>query len=464
MGISSALFQNFYMDPAEVFDAGERICSSMAGVNGCLNEAEGVFSQISSLAASVPAQARCGALISTCENAISTIRNTDFSAYGIRVSQNMCKLADLSEHVAGATIKAMEDVRESLDRICKELNEEKRLLSIKSKRGEMMQREDLMEIYSRSPVNLNYNINKNSLEYQVIKYAQLQMNKDGLPVINSKVDAERYQKLVHLFKNGGSVDVTNYDGSTTTFYLCDTTFREALDRQMKLNDRPQVYPTLQSRETVDANRYQVYDAMLPFNHMSREEMYQFLDLSNSSNAKKSDIKRILDGQGVLDGMEDIFMKAAEDYNIDPRYLVGHSILETGNGESELANGVEVDGKIVYNMYGYGAYDSDPVKKGAEIAYSNDWFTKEEAILGGAEKISNGYINEGQSTLYEMRWDTQNCGNPPNIGDHQYATDIEWALKQVGEMDLVEVYNKIPREDVHYHVPVYPLEPEEMPQE
>lgn len=158
------------------------------------------------------------------------------------------------------------------------------------------------------------------------------------------------------------------------------------------------------------------------------------------------------------------MKAAEDYNIDPRYLVGHSILETGNGESELANGVEVDGKIVYNMYGYGAYDSDPVKKGAEIAYSNDWFTKEEAILGGAEKISNGYINEGQSTLYEMRWDTQNCGNPPNLGDHQYATDIEWTLKQVGEMDLVEVYNQIPREDVHYYVPVYALEPEDMQQD
>lgn len=464
MGISSALFQNFYMDPAEVFDAGERICSAMAGVNGCLNEAEGVFGQISSLTASVPAQARCGALISACENAISTIRNTDFSAYGSRVSQNMCKLADLSEHVAGATIKVMEDSREKLDKIRKnvaDLNSKtthKSFIALKK----VLTLEGLISFYSQSPVGNN--VNKYSLEYQAARYAGLQVSLSGAPVINSKEQSERYQKLVHLFMNGGEMVITNGDGSTTTFYLCDTTFREALDRQMKLNDRPQVYPTLQSRKTVDANRYQVYDAMLPFNHMSGEEMYQFLDLSNSSNVKKSDIKRMLDGRGVLDGMEDIFMKAAEDYNIDPRYLVGHSILETGNGESELANGVEVDGKIVYNMYGYGAYDSDPVKKGAEIAYSNDWFTKEEAILGGAEKISNGYINEGQSTLYEMRWDTQNCGNPPNLGDHQYATDIEWTLKQVGEMDLVEVYNQIPREDVHYYVPVYALEPEDMQQD
>ena len=36
MGIRSALFQNFYMDSSEVIDAGERIRSAMATVNGCM--------------------------------------------------------------------------------------------------------------------------------------------------------------------------------------------------------------------------------------------------------------------------------------------------------------------------------------------------------------------------------------------------------------------------------------------
>lgn len=455
MGISSALFQNFYMDPAEVFDAGERICSAMAGVNGCLNEAEGVFGQISSLTASVPAQARCGALISACENAISTIRNTDFSAYGSRVSQNMCKLADLSEHVAGATIKVMEDVREILDRICKEVNEEKRLLRIKSKRGEMMQREDLMEIYSRSPVNLNYNINKNSLEYQVIKYAQLQMNKDGLPVINSKVDAERYQKLVHLFKNGGSVDVTNYDGSTTTFYLCDTTFREAVDRQVKclrtLGDDDK-YKSLEDDELRELIRKKV----LPYDLMKDDDMYQFLDPDCKPDFDKERIHNLLSEKGELEGMEDAFWEAQEKSGLSYVRLMNLSFLETGHGKNvikETINGVEVK-----NVYGFGAFDANPHESGVNTAFKHNWITIELAIVGGAEAIQHEYIEKGQITMYEMRW------NPENPGEHQYATDISWVTEQTGMTAISALYNEMPREELHFRIPVYPLEPEEMPQE
>lgn len=94
MGIKSALFQNFYMDFNEVIEAGERIRSVMSAVDGCMEEADGLFCRISALAGNVPAKARCGVLLSACEQARAGIKKADFLAYGNRVSRNMFELAD----------------------------------------------------------------------------------------------------------------------------------------------------------------------------------------------------------------------------------------------------------------------------------------------------------------------------------------------------------------------------------
>ena len=74
------------------------------------------------------------------------------------------------------------------------------------------------------------------------------------------------------------------------------------------------------------------------------------------------------------------------------------------------------------MFGIGAVDHDAVKQGFTRAKEEGWDTVKKAIVGGAKFIANSYINQGQNTLYKMRW------NPENPGDHQYATDISWAEK------------------------------------
>jgi mannosyl-glycoprotein endo-beta-N-acetylglucosaminidase len=143
----------------------------------------------------------------------------------------------------------------------------------------------------------------------------------------------------------------------------------------------------------------------------------------------------------LDGKGDAFLQAGRDNNINEVYLLAHALLETGNGKSTLANGVwvsSVDGKAVtpkkvYNMYGIGAKDGDALRLGSEYAYKQGWDTPEKAIIGGAKWIADQYINNityKQNTLYKMRW------NPAVPGDHQYATDIGWALKQTSNMDIM----------------------------
>ncbi len=41
---------------------------------------------------------------------------------------------------------------------------------------------------------------------------------------------------------------------------------------------------------------------------------------------------------------DDFLKAAKDKHVNEVYLISHALLETGAVKSELANGVEIDGK------------------------------------------------------------------------------------------------------------------------
>jgi beta-N-acetylglucosaminidase len=202
-----------------------------------------------------------------------------------------------------------------------------------------------------------------------------------------------------------------------------------------------------------SNDYAVQVSSIP------NEMYQFLILSGSTGISSNELDKELNGKGILDGMGQVFWNAAKDNNINEIYLLSHALLETGNGASDLAKGVlvsVVDGKavtpmVVYNMFGIGARDEDPIRLGSEYAYKQGWFTPEAAIIGGTKWIAESYINNPsyrQDTLYKMRW------NPAFPGEHQYATDIGWAIKQTRNTDLMlEIYqrNNVP---LRFDIPIY----------
>ncbi len=160
---------------------------------------------------------------------------------------------------------------------------------------------------------------------------------------------------------------------------------------------------------------------------------QFLKLSQSASVLNSEVnERILVGKGILEGKADAFIEAGRAYGVNEIYLISHALLETGNGKSKLANGILYNGQMVYNMYGIGAVDSDPINMGAKRAYEEGWFTPEAAIIGGAQFISNDYIQAGQDTLYKMRWNPL-AASLTGKATHQYATDIGWASKQTTQM-------------------------------
>lgn len=216
----------------------------------------------------------------------------------------------------------------------------------------------------------------------------------------------------------------------------------------------------------------------PNNFINHEkQLFQFLDLSKPSGATEAVLNKALKGKGILEGQGKAFIDAGKKNNINDVYLISHAFLETGHGTSELATGVEVGKdkngkttmvtasnrknltniKIVYNMFGVGAFDDCALKCGSERAYDRDWTTPYKAIVGGAEFIGNDYIkgqnntNTVQNTIYKMRWNPEYMERTKNFG-HQYATDIGWASKQITNM--YNLYQQLDSYTLILDVPAY----------
>ncbi|MEQ2528575.1 SH3 domain-containing protein [Bacillaceae bacterium CLA-AA-H227] len=206
--------------------------------------------------------------------------------------------------------------------------------------------------------------------------------------------------------------------------------------------------------------------------------YQHLRLDISADISSADLDRIVYGKGILNDKGEAFKEASLKYGVNEAYLVSHALLETGNGTSNLSNGIPVivtNGVVtivdpsvaqftVYNMYGIGAKDSCPLQCGAQTAYDNGWTTPELAIIGGAEFVKSKYIGIGQNTIYKMRWNPDFIyvdskgkiqSSSPNLGNtpiHQYASDIGWAVKQTARIE--KIYEELSYYYAVFDVPVF----------
>lgn len=182
------------------------------------------------------------------------------------------------------------------------------------------------------------------------------------------------------------------------------------------------------------------------------KIYEFVELTYSDCASADVLNTMLGSNNILSGKGQVFIDAAKAANVNPIYLAGHAILETGHGTSILANGgaKKITGEYtygmpVYNFFGIGAVDKDANAGGTTTAYNKGWTSVDLAIYGGATWISNGYINNGQNTIYKMRWNSLNLS-------HQYATDVNWANSQIGITK--QYFDMCPDATLTFDIPVY----------
>ncbi len=248
------------------------------------------------------------------------------------------------------------------------------------------------------------------------------------------------------FLDGFSMIADQYITSKVVYTPYDITIDEMVNIQSGLDPPPNIWT---SGGNITASTDDIREYTDPNGFYTDAYKYQFLDLSHSNGISEESLNAFLENKGILRGQASTFIEAANEFGVSEIYLAAHACLETGNGTSQLATGVEVNGETVYNMFGIAAYDSSALYSGSQYAYKAGWTSVEAAIRGGAEWISEKYINSEQgrqNTLYKMRW------NPENPSEHQYATDIGWAIKQAISMEVM--LRSFPEAVLTFDVPVY----------
>lgn len=206
---------------------------------------------------------------------------------------------------------------------------------------------------------------------------------------------------------------------------------------------------------VRANAQAVGYFMDPRNFLNESGIFQFEQLSFSSDITVDVVEQVLKGSFMsnkkityLDknGKEktinikysQAIYNAGNKYNVNPCYLASKIINEVGVNGSDSTSGKYSGYEGYYNFYNIGATSSStPIKNGLEYAkggknnsttYQRPWTDPQKAIMGGAEFIASGYISKGQDTGYFQRFNVS-----PNAVSatytHQYMTDISGAYFQ-----------------------------------
>ncbi|OBR91748.1 beta-N-acetylglucosaminidase precursor [Clostridium ragsdalei P11] len=272
----------------------------------------------------------------------------------------------------------------------------------------------------------------------------------SLKTLSAGTNGEKYKAVIYVKRTGvtgahkdGNTEYDNYfvdyfrcvdnvDSKSSEFVNYDIALDDMVNTQLNSDSTPVFVAANVMDNAATKNQIKYYAD--PNNFLDSYGKYQFLKLTYSDGVTADSLNNFLKGKGIFDGKGQAFLDAAKNNNISVSYLVSHAMLETGNGTSKLANGGATDssgnyiyGVPVYNFFGINATDDNAVLNGTKTAYENGWTTVERAISGGAQWIGKWYINNpstNQNTIYKMRW------NPGNPGQHEYATDISWAYKQI----------------------------------
>lgn len=194
--------------------------------------------------------------------------------------------------------------------------------------------------------------------------------------------------------------------------------------QMKLS--PIFYDTRNSEKNspaeLPAHDEEVEGFANPENFLTGYSKNQFLVLNEENGIEADALNAYLERKGVLSGKGEILKKSARENKISEVFLVLFACVQTKNGTSDASGGMEINGKTVYNVFGIGSQTKEDAEC-AGFAYEKEWTSIDEAIKGGAEWLSEKYINnrrQQQNTLYKMRW------NPEAPGANQFTSEVSWA--------------------------------------
>ncbi len=184
----------------------------------------------------------------------------------------------------------------------------------------------------------------------------------------------------------------------------------------------------------------------PRNFLTEKFIFMFENLQYDEETQTLEIVKSVFGSSYLatDEYSGYFIGAGKQFNVSPVHLAARVVQEGGANSTYAAitgtstqtyRGHSLTG--FYNYYNIGAYadayTSSPVTRGLAYAaglvggdgksLGRPWTSREKAIYGGAEFISNGYISSGQYTLYFEKFNTSPTSSYSKY-THQYMTNVQ----------------------------------------
>lgn len=199
--------------------------------------------------------------------------------------------------------------------------------------------------------------------------------------------------------------------------------------------------------------------MDPRNSLNEDYIFQFENLEwKDDTYTTSGVQKILDGT-FMDGSTikykdssgktktinksyaKVIMEAAEDAGISPYHLASRIVQEQGSTGSSTTSGTYSGYKGYYNFLNVNATgnsSSTIIKNALAYAKKKGWSTPEKAIKGGAEFLADGYISEGQNTLYLQKFDVDDSDG--SLYSHQYMQNVSAAKTE--SSSILSTYREI----------------------
>ena len=169
----------------------------------------------------------------------------------------------------------------------------------------------------------------------------------------------------------------------------------------------------------------------PRNFLDDNSIFMFEQLSFNNSVTESDIQNMLNNSFMSGSFNyngsnmtyaRAFLEVGRETNVNPVHLAARVLQEQGYSGSLTSEMDGGNGQTYYNYFNFNAYGSttsEIVNNALSYAKSNGWNNPYAAIKGGAEGISDGYINNNQDTLYYEKFNI--------VGEsrywHQYMANI-----------------------------------------
>jgi|GEM_PF-2905272 len=145
-----------------------------------------------------------------------------------------------------------------------------------------------------------------------------------------------------------------------------------------------------------------------------EGMLQFMKLSLPLQLSSRELNFILEDTS-FEGLGSFFMEGARENEINELYLITQAMREAKASNPENTKGIvvekvansPVEPREVFNIFGIGAVENDPLKSAYEYGYEQEWFSLEKAIVGGAAWLAEHKIHRDenpQNTFFKELWD------------------------------------------------------------